>query len=172
MTVGSLQAFSTFSDNVQGVSTIVLGVVLATTIHFLLKPVSRDLAGAAVYIFLSGALQPATDVMFAWFHADGRPRRPGAFSAGNAIFMNSPPSHHEVGGLTFDFERVSGGVIDTYHTQASRTATAPRIALLPMKTAAGLRKGTTPASRPNTTRPCERRRGCSVSPASCCTTPT
>jgi len=74
VTVGSLQAFSTFSDNVQGVSTIILGVVLATTIHFLLKPVSRDLAGAAVYIFLSGALQPATDVMFAWFHADGKPR--------------------------------------------------------------------------------------------------
>ena len=85
VTVGSLQAFSTFSDNVQGVSTIVLGVLLATTIHSLLKPVSRDLAGAAVYIFLSGALQPATDVMFAWFHADGRLRRPVAFSDGNAV---------------------------------------------------------------------------------------
>ena len=29
--------------------------------------------------------------------------------------MNSPPSHHEVGGLIFDFERVSGEIV--YHTQ-------------------------------------------------------
>ena len=88
MTVGSLQAFS-FSDVVQGVSTIVLGVVLATTIHFLLKPVSKDLAGAAVYIFLSGALQPATDVMFAWFHADGK-------AHGNCA-THCPPGNDECG---------------------------------------------------------------------------
>ena len=31
--------------------------------------------------------------------------------------MNSPPSHNEVSGLTFDFERISGGVIDMCHTQ-------------------------------------------------------
>lgn len=72
VTVGSLQAFSTYSDLVQGVATIILGVALACTIHCLLKPVSKDLAGAAVYIFLSGALQPGTDVMFAWFHSDGK----------------------------------------------------------------------------------------------------
>ena len=58
VTVGSLQAFSTYSDLVQGIATIILGVTLACTIHCLLKPVSKDLAGAAVYIFLSGALQP------------------------------------------------------------------------------------------------------------------
>ena len=90
VTVGSLQAFSSFSDFTQGVSTIVLGVVLATTIHFLLKPVSRDLAGAAVYIFLSGALQPATDVMFAWFHADGRLRRPVGLTPSTRLASISP----------------------------------------------------------------------------------
>ena len=89
VTVGSLQAFSSFSDFTQGVSTIILGVVLATTIHFLLKPVSRDLAGAAVYIFLSGALQPATDVMFAWFHADGK-------AHGNCA-TQCPPGNDECG---------------------------------------------------------------------------
>ena len=31
--------------------------------------------------------------------------------------MNAPPSHNEVSGLTFDFERILGGVIDMCHTQ-------------------------------------------------------
>ena len=45
------------------------------------------------------------------WHVAVRARRPGAFRC------DSSPSHHEVGGLIFDFELVSGGVIDTYHTQ-------------------------------------------------------
>ncbi len=31
--------------------------------------------------------------------------------------MNSPPSDEAGSGLTFDFERISGGVIDMCHTQ-------------------------------------------------------
>ena len=33
-------------------------------------------------------------------------------------WMDSCPSHDDVGGLIFDFERISGGVIDVCHTQA------------------------------------------------------
>ena len=46
-----------------------------------------------------------------------RLRRPGALLRSYAIFMNAPPSHNEVSGLIFDFERISGGVIDMCHTQ-------------------------------------------------------
>ncbi|EGB07924.1 hypothetical protein AURANDRAFT_2498, partial [Aureococcus anophagefferens] len=47
-----------------------LAVLLPAAAGWLGETISRDLASAAVFIFLSGALSPATEVMFAWFHDD------------------------------------------------------------------------------------------------------
>ena len=44
--------------------------------------------------------------------------------------MNSPPSHDDVGGLNFDVERVSGGVIDICHTQVLDYDYAPASELI------------------------------------------
>ena len=42
-------------------------------------------------------------------------------------------SDEAVGGLMFDFERISGGVIDTYHTQAQRNALADHVQRVPAR---------------------------------------
>ncbi|KAH8058224.1 BT1-like protein [Aureococcus anophagefferens] len=72
MTLTSLAAFyrRDDADAVVGSLTVGLGLCLSLFIFRGLKTISRDLASAAVFIFLSGALSPATEVMFAWFHDD------------------------------------------------------------------------------------------------------
>jgi len=69
--IGSLEAFYTGPIAVVGSVTAALGLGLAFLLWHALKPISRDLSGAAVYIFLVGALQPSTEVLFAWYHDDG-----------------------------------------------------------------------------------------------------
>jgi len=56
---------------VEGCATVVFGAVLAVLLFVLLRRVTPRLAGAAVYIFLEGALQPSTAVIFQWSHDDG-----------------------------------------------------------------------------------------------------
>ncbi|KAK7254132.1 hypothetical protein SO694_00008359 [Aureococcus anophagefferens] len=72
LAIGNLQAFyrRDDADAVVGSLTVGLGLCLSLFIFSGLKAISRDLASAAVFIFLSGALSPATEVMFAWFHDD------------------------------------------------------------------------------------------------------
>ncbi|KAH8068784.1 BT1-like protein [Aureococcus anophagefferens] len=72
LAIGNLQAFyrRDDADAVVGSLTVGLGLCLSLFIFRGLKTISRDLASAAVFIFLSGALSPATEVMFAWFHDD------------------------------------------------------------------------------------------------------
>ena len=72
LAIGNLQAFyrRDDADAVVGSLTVGLGLGLSLFIFRGLKTISRDLASAAVFIFLSGALSPATEVMFAWFHDD------------------------------------------------------------------------------------------------------
>ncbi|KAJ8606091.1 hypothetical protein CTAYLR_005189 [Chrysophaeum taylorii] len=74
--MGSLQAFYSGPRElaIEGTTTIALGVVLATCLYFLLGRVSKDLAGGAIYIFIAGALQPSTSVVFDWSHDDGQSR--------------------------------------------------------------------------------------------------
>ena len=71
--VGNLQAFylEDDADAVVGGVTVATGAALAGLIYVLLRRVSPELAGGATYIFLSGTLQPYTNVMFYWYHDDG-----------------------------------------------------------------------------------------------------
>ena len=89
--IGSLEAFYTGPIAVVGSVTAALGLGLAFLLWHALKPISRDLSGAAVYIFLVGALQPSTEVLFAWYHDDVRgpasreyPRRAAATPRGRS----------------------------------------------------------------------------------------
>uniref|UniRef100_A0A7S3JUW7 Folate/biopterin transporter n=1 Tax=Aureoumbra lagunensis TaxID=44058 RepID=A0A7S3JUW7_9STRA len=71
--IGLVQMFYSGPDStaVEGGITVALGSVLALALYYILYRVSPPLAGTAVYIFLSGAFQPLTDVIFDWSHDDG-----------------------------------------------------------------------------------------------------
>lgn len=73
VTIGAIQQFYLGSDAVlvAGVTSVCIGSLLAVSLYLLLRIVSKDLAGAAVFIFAIGAFQPTTDVIFDWSHDDG-----------------------------------------------------------------------------------------------------
>mmetsp|Transcript_9633 Transcript_9633/g.39271 ORF Transcript_9633/g.39271 Transcript_9633/m.39271 type:complete len:721 (-) Transcript_9633:977-3139(-) len=71
--IGSMQVFyeGPNPNMVEGGTTLVLGSCLAVALWILLKPMSPALAGTACYIFIEGAFQPQTAVIFDWSHDDG-----------------------------------------------------------------------------------------------------